>query len=62
MRLFNCILKRSSNGIPKGTNVEIINSGIPTQTNIREAVERKYGIRISNSDISMSNWEREEIK
>ncbi|WP_237274877.1 hypothetical protein [Tenacibaculum ovolyticum] len=62
MRLFNCILKRSSNGIPKGTNVEIINSGIPSKTDIREAVERKYGVRISDNDISTINWEREEIK
>ena len=62
MRLFNCNLNRKTTILPKSTNVEIISSGIPTQKQLREAVERKYDIKISDNDISISNWERKEVK
>lgn len=62
MRLFNCVLKRKSDRIPKGTNVEILSSKTPSKSDIKEAIERKYGITVSENDISLINWDCTEKK
>ncbi|MCV6628625.1 MAG: hypothetical protein OIF50_02075 [Flavobacteriaceae bacterium] len=57
MNLYKCTFLKSSNNIPKGTNVEIIKDKEPDSDDIKNAIERKYGIKVSSFHCSTANWE-----
>lgn len=57
MKLFKCIATKSNGNIPKGTNVEILSTSNPGRIEIRNAVERKYGIQLKDSDVNTTSWE-----
>lgn len=56
MKHFKLTLKTNTAKLPVGTNVEIISTSKPNQTQIADAIERKYGVIISKNNITTTNW------
>lgn len=62
MKLYNCICRNSSGKTLKGMNVEVITSmGEPKSEDIKNAIERKYGILLSNLSINLNQWDCQPI-
>lgn len=57
MNLYKCNCSRTSGKILKGMNIEVItSSGEPQSDQIRDAIERKYGISTSSLSINSMYW------
>lgn len=41
--------------------MEVINSARPTEKIISDALERKYGLRVSYMGLVLENWEIQEV-
>lgn len=62
MKLYKCICRNSTGKTVKGMNVEVITSvGAPKSEDIKQAVERKYGIILSNLSININQWDCQPI-
>ncbi len=62
MKLFKCECIKGNGQVPTGASVEVVNNGAyPTDENISDALERKYGLRVGSFGIVMENWEIQEV-
>lgn len=57
MNLYKCTCINGNVNIPKEATVEIIKNGNPDSDDIKNAIERKYGIKVSSFHCSTANWE-----